>query len=127
MIERIAELMKHDTAGDPMTGLKWTRKTPAKVAAELRKAGIEVGAKTVVRLLKKMVPRQTTVVPSVEGHVYWSTPVVDVDSSSNSLRIRRSSFVFLLLRKSWLFLNAFGSSSANAVGGFSIEPQSILT
>jgi len=31
VIARIEELMKHDTAGDPMTGLKWTHKTEALV------------------------------------------------------------------------------------------------
>lgn len=54
MIDRIAELMKHDTAGDPMTGLKWTRKTTAKVAAELQGCGIDVGPRTVARLLRQM-------------------------------------------------------------------------
>jgi hypothetical protein len=39
------------TAGDPITGLKWTRKTTVKVAAELRKLDIQVGARTVARLL----------------------------------------------------------------------------
>ena len=43
--------MKHDTAGDPITGLKWTRRTTAKVAAELRSAGLDVSARTVARLL----------------------------------------------------------------------------
>lgn len=37
-----------------MRGLKWCRKTPAKVAQELQKAGIQVGASTVARLLKKL-------------------------------------------------------------------------
>lgn len=46
--------MKHDTAGDPMTGLKWTRRTTAKVATELQALGIEVSARTVAKLLKKM-------------------------------------------------------------------------
>ena len=46
--------MKHETAGDPMTGLKWTRKTTAKVAAELRSIGIKVSDRTVAKLLKKM-------------------------------------------------------------------------
>jgi hypothetical protein len=46
--------MQHDTAGDPMTGLKWTRRTTAKVAAELRCAGLDVGARTVARLLHAM-------------------------------------------------------------------------
>lgn len=46
--------MKHDTAGDPITGLKWTRRTTAKVATELQALGIEVSARTVAKLLKKM-------------------------------------------------------------------------
>lgn len=46
--------MKHDTAGDPITGLKWTHRTAGKVAAELQGAGIDVSAKTVARLLKRM-------------------------------------------------------------------------
>ena len=39
------------TAGDPITGLRWTRKTTLKVAQELRKLDIEVSARTVARLL----------------------------------------------------------------------------
>ena len=38
-------------AGDPITGLKWTRKTTDKVSSELKSAGIDVGARTVARLL----------------------------------------------------------------------------
>lgn len=54
MIARIEQLMQHDTAGDPMTGLKWTRRTTAKVAAELKSLGIVVSDRTVAKLLKKM-------------------------------------------------------------------------
>ncbi len=46
--------MKHETAGDPMTGLKWTRRTTTKVACELQLLEIEVSANTVARLLKDM-------------------------------------------------------------------------
>jgi hypothetical protein len=46
--------MKDETAGDPITGLKWTRKTTEKLADELRAGGVEVGARTVSRLLKKL-------------------------------------------------------------------------
>lgn len=46
--------MKHETAGDPMTGLKWTHKTTAKIAAELQAGGIEVSPRTVARLLDDM-------------------------------------------------------------------------
>lgn len=54
MIERIALLLKNETAGDPMRGLQWTRKTTRKVARELRRLDIQIGAKTVGRLLKEM-------------------------------------------------------------------------
>jgi hypothetical protein len=46
--------MKHETAGDPMSGLKWTRRTTAKIAAKLQSIGIKVGTRTVAGLLKKM-------------------------------------------------------------------------
>ncbi len=46
--------MEYETAGDPITGLKWTRKTTEKVANELRHGGIDVTAKTVGRLLRKL-------------------------------------------------------------------------
>jgi hypothetical protein len=46
--------MKHDTAGDPIHGLKWSRKTTEKIARELKKLGIGVSAQTVGRLLKDM-------------------------------------------------------------------------
>lgn len=46
--------MKHETAGDPMTGLRWTRKTTEKIARELGALGLGVSARTVARLLKQM-------------------------------------------------------------------------
>jgi hypothetical protein len=47
--------MEHDTAGDPMTGLKWTRRTTEKIAHELAHfGGIEVSANTVGRILKEL-------------------------------------------------------------------------
>ena len=46
--------MEHDTAGDPVSGLKWTRRTTAGVAAELHSLGIQVSARTVARLLKTL-------------------------------------------------------------------------
>ena len=35
-MHRIRELMVAETAGDPISGLKWTHKTTEKIAAELR-------------------------------------------------------------------------------------------
>lgn len=46
--------MKHDVAGDPCTGLKWTRRTTQKIARELRVVDVEVSARTVARILKKL-------------------------------------------------------------------------
>lgn len=46
--------MEYETAGDPVTGLKWTKKTTEKIADELRLNGINVCANTVRKLLKKM-------------------------------------------------------------------------
>jgi hypothetical protein len=54
VIDLIADLLNHETAGDPMTGLKWTRKTTAKISAELQGLGIIVSPRTVARLLKEM-------------------------------------------------------------------------
>lgn len=51
----IETLMEQETAGDPMTGLKWTRKTTQKLTDELRASGIEnVNRTTVARLLKDL-------------------------------------------------------------------------
>ncbi len=54
IISRIEELMCHDTAGDPVTGLKWSRRTTRKIAAELTAASIAASKNTVGRLLKDM-------------------------------------------------------------------------
>ena len=34
--------MKHETAGDPVSGLKWTRKTTKKIADELEVLDIKI-------------------------------------------------------------------------------------
>jgi hypothetical protein len=46
--------MQHETAGDPMTGLKWTRKTTENIALALHSPGIAVSAGTVAGLLGRM-------------------------------------------------------------------------
>lgn len=43
--------MEYETAGDPISGLKWTHKTPEKVAEELNSAGIIIGTTAVRRIL----------------------------------------------------------------------------
>ena len=42
--------MAHETAGDPISGLKWTRRTTERIATELRALGIEICARSVARL-----------------------------------------------------------------------------
>ncbi len=46
--------MERETAGDPMSGLKWTRKTTAKIARQLQRLRIVVSRNTVGRLLRQM-------------------------------------------------------------------------
>lgn len=46
--------MKHDIAGNPMTGLKWTKKTLSKIVVELSSLGIMISSPTLRRLLIKM-------------------------------------------------------------------------
>src|SRR5512146_723995 len=54
IIDAIEILLEHDTAGDPITGLKWTRKTTEKIAEVLRQIDIPVWANTVARVLPQM-------------------------------------------------------------------------
>ena len=49
MLERV---LKDTIAGDPLTGLKWTRKTIRQLSRELLRKGLHVGRNTVRRLLK---------------------------------------------------------------------------
>src|SRR5450756_2636014 len=46
--------MQHDTAGDPITGVKWSRRTTRKIAEQLTALGIVVSKNTVGRLLKQL-------------------------------------------------------------------------
>jgi Rhodopirellula transposase DDE domain len=46
--------LEHDTAGDPVSGLKWTHRTPEKIAQRLSQLGFPICANTVARLLHRM-------------------------------------------------------------------------
>jgi len=46
--------MRYETAGDPMTGLLWTKKTCGKICDELASCGIVVCPKTVGKILKEL-------------------------------------------------------------------------
>lgn len=55
VVDEINAILEFDTAGDPMTGKKWNRMTPAKAADCLQKRlAIRVSATTVRRLLEKL-------------------------------------------------------------------------
>jgi hypothetical protein len=54
IVNAIEHIMKHDIAGDPISGLRWTRKTRSKVARQLAQSGIDVGTTTVGKLLRGM-------------------------------------------------------------------------
>ena len=47
------DILKDATAGDPITGLKWTRKTPAKISRALKRKRFKVGRTTVRRLMRE--------------------------------------------------------------------------
>jgi hypothetical protein len=51
IIDAIEILLEHDTTGDPITGLKWIRKTTEKTAEVLQEIDIPVSPNTVARLL----------------------------------------------------------------------------
>ena len=53
-MDAIKKMLEHETAGDPIRGLKWTRKTTQKIADQLASLGIHVGRSTVGRLLRMM-------------------------------------------------------------------------
>src|SRR5881409_3877574 len=54
IISIIENLLEHDTAGDPITGLKWSRRTTDKMASLLGSYGFTVSPNTVARLLHDM-------------------------------------------------------------------------
>ncbi len=47
-------LLKDATAGDPITGLKWTRKTSRNLAKELKRQGFQVEHSTIPRLVRRL-------------------------------------------------------------------------
>lgn len=50
----LEKLVDDATAGDPITGLKWTRKTAQALSQALKKRGYQVGRDTVRRLLRQL-------------------------------------------------------------------------
>jgi hypothetical protein len=54
IVTLIEFLLAYDTAGDPITGLKWSRRTTEKIAMALGDFGVRVSPNTVARLLPQM-------------------------------------------------------------------------
>jgi hypothetical protein len=52
VIQALQEAVGDDTAGDPITGLRWTHKTTRKLAEQLSRSGFRVSHATVARLLR---------------------------------------------------------------------------
>ena len=51
MIAAIEAALQHDVAGDPITGIRWTRRTTEKIATELATLDIQVCPRTVGQLV----------------------------------------------------------------------------
>ena len=54
MIAAIEQALQSDIAGDPISGIRWTRRTTEKLSAELATLGIQVCPRTVARILKDL-------------------------------------------------------------------------
>ncbi len=53
VLKELEQLVAPATRGDPMSPLRWTCKSTSKLAAELRRKGHAISARTVARLLQK--------------------------------------------------------------------------
>jgi hypothetical protein len=53
VLTALDELLQDATAGDPTTGIKWTRKSSRKLSRQLKRRGYRVGPDTVRRLLRR--------------------------------------------------------------------------
>ena len=54
IIIKLKKLMEDETAGDPATGLKWTKKTTQKISDEFESIGIKISKNTVGKMLKEL-------------------------------------------------------------------------
>lgn len=53
MVRALEQLLQDATAGDPITGLKWTHRSLRKLCRALRRRGLKVSPHTVARLLRQ--------------------------------------------------------------------------
>ena len=87
MTAEIERLMKDDTAGDPISGIKWARKAAGKISLQLRQMRIWVSPSTVRRLLKKLDFHL-----HVNKKTICSTRSADRDRQFKSIRRARNRF-----------------------------------
>lgn len=52
-MKRLHELLVDATAGDPVSGLRWTHKSTRALAKDLQRSGLTIGRSTVARLLRQ--------------------------------------------------------------------------
>jgi restriction system protein len=71
-MDEIAQIMKYETAGDPVSGCKWTRKTTGKIARQLKRMGIGVRrfSAFLLRNAKSLLPSGTQ--PVFTNRVAWA-------------------------------------------------------
>ena len=67
VIEDLEKIMDKNTAGDPMSHLKWTNKSTYKISEELKKLGYDLCPNTVGRLLKEQDYSLQANVKTIEG------------------------------------------------------------
>lgn len=67
IIEDLEKIMRENTAGDPMSYLKWTNKSTYIIADELKKLDHKIGPDTVSRLLKEQNYSLQANVKAIEG------------------------------------------------------------
>jgi DDE family transposase len=53
VLTALEDLLQDATAGDPISGLKWSRKTLEKLSSQLRTEGVIIGRSTIARLLRE--------------------------------------------------------------------------
>ena len=67
ILEDLEAIMDENTAGDPMSSLKWTNKSTYSIADELKKLGHKVSPDTIGRLIKEMNYSLQANVKKIEG------------------------------------------------------------
>ncbi len=82
IIDDLETIMDENTAGDPMSFLRWSSKSTRKISEELKSMGHDVGPNTVARLLKEKDYSLQANVKSFSGD---SNPIISVDTKKKEL------------------------------------------